>query len=92
MRGVTAAVALDGSADVIGSGKTDADGRLQELAPGPLEPGVCKITVDTASYFLATGQRGFYLEVAVTFEIDSERHYHVPLTLSPYAFSTYRGS
>ena len=91
--GVTlAVVALDGSATMIGSGKTDADGRLRDIAPGPLVPGVYKITFDTASYFIATGQRGFYPEVAITFEIDSDRHYHVPLNLSPYAYSTYRGS
>ena len=91
--GVTvAAVALDGTTTVLGSGRTDVDGRLKDVAAGPLPPGVYRISFDTASYFITTGQRGFYPEVSITFEIDSDRHYHVPLLLSPYAFSTYRGS
>lgn len=91
--GVTlASVAVDGTTSLVGSGKTDADGRLTGLAPGSLDPGTYRIRFDTAPYFINTGQRGFYPEVSVTFEIDVERHYHVPLLLSPYAFSTYRGS
>ena len=91
-----------------GAGQTDADGRLrlaggadgQELgpglAPGPgpgFEPGVYRITFDTGSYFQARGTASFYPEVTVTFEMTGHgEHYHVPLLLSPYAYSTYRGS
>ena len=46
----------------------------------------------TDDYFTATGQTGFYPEVTVAFTVTDERHYHVPLLLSPFAFSTYRGS
>lgn len=71
---------------------TDADGRVRDLAPGGLEPGVYRLAFATGAYFAATGQSGFYPEVAVSFTVAEERHYHVPLLLSPYAFSTYRGS
>jgi 5-hydroxyisourate hydrolase len=51
------------------------------------------LTFDTAAYFAASGQTGFYPKVTVTFEItDVAAHHHVPLLLSPFAFSTYRGS
>lgn len=76
----------------LASGSTDADGRLRDLAPHGIEPGTYRLTFDTSAYHAATGQRGFYPEVSVTFSVDEERHYHVPLLLSPYAFSTYRGS
>src|SRR4029453_9848165 len=62
-------------------------------APGGLGAGVHRLVFATGEYFAATGQTGFYPEVPVVFEVtDGERHYHVPLLLSPYAFSTYRGS
>jgi 5-hydroxyisourate hydrolase len=49
--------------------------------------------VDAAAYFTATGISGFYPEVVVVFEVtDPKRHHHVPLLLSPFAYSTYRGS
>ncbi|MEU8222637.1 hydroxyisourate hydrolase [Kribbella sp. NPDC048915] len=73
------------------SGTTDADGRIAELAPR-LEFGTYRLRFDVASYAQATGQDVFFPEVAVTFTVADERHYHVPLLLSPFAFSTYRGS
>lgn len=79
----------------LGQGQTDADGRLRTLLPAgePLAPGVYRLTFDTAAYFQAHGTPGFYPEVTVTFQITAAgEHYHVPLLLSPYGFSTYRGS
>ena len=76
----------------LGDGVTDADGRLRDLAPGGLDPGVHRLVFATGEYFAATGQTGFYPEVTVAFTVTEDRHYHVPLLLSPYAFSTYRGS
>jgi 2-oxo-4-hydroxy-4-carboxy-5-ureidoimidazoline decarboxylase len=72
---------------------TDADGRLRwEGGPG-FEPGVYRITFGSGAYFEARGTSSFYPEVAVTFEITGRgEHYHVPLLLSPFAYSTYRGS
>jgi 5-hydroxyisourate hydrolase len=75
----------------IGSGTTDADGRLKEL--GTVEPGHYRLTFDTGGYFAAGGQDGFYPEVVVNFTVaQGEDHYHVPLLLNPYGYSTYRGS
>jgi 5-hydroxyisourate hydrolase len=81
----------DGS--TLGKAHTDDDGRAADLGPAHLEAGTYRIVFDTATYFAATGQRGFYPEVAVTFTLaDPEQHYHVPVLLSPFAYSTYRGS
>jgi 5-hydroxyisourate hydrolase len=87
----------DGAARTrIASGRTDADGRYRFADDGddpPLAPGTYAISFDTGGYFTATGQTGFYPEVTVTFHVtDPKAHYHVPLLLSPYAYSTYRGS
>ncbi len=76
----------------VATGRTDADGRVRELVPDGLAPGDHHLVFDTAAYFTATGQTGFYPEVSITFSVTDERHYHVPLLLSPFAFSTYRGS
>jgi 5-hydroxyisourate hydrolase len=82
----------DGTWIEVASAGTDADGRVRDLAPQGLEPVDHRLVFDTAAYFAATGQTGFYPEVAITFCVADERHYHVPLLLSPFAFSTYRGS
>lgn len=78
----------------IGGGETDGDGRLKApLHDGSLDPGVYRITFDSAVYFRARGCETFYPGVSVLFEIhDPEQHYHVPLLLSPFGYSTYRGS
>ena len=78
-----------------GQGRTGADGRLG-LAGGSgpgFEPGVYRITFGSGAYFEARGTASFYPEVTVTFEMTGRgEHYHVPLLLSPFAYSTYRGS
>jgi 5-hydroxyisourate hydrolase len=78
----------------VNAGRTDADGRVKELVPeGQLTEGIYRITFDTGSYFAATGGEGFYPEASVVFVIrDAAAHYHVPLLVSPYGYSTYRGS
>lgn len=77
----------------VSSAVTDDDGRCRALAPDGLSAGVYRLTFDTASHFAATGQTGFYPEVSIVFEIaEPQRHHHVPLLLSPFAYSTYRGS
>jgi 5-hydroxyisourate hydrolase len=70
---------------------TDADGRITEFEPG-LEPGTYQLRFDIAEYATTSGQSIFFPEVTVTFAITDERHHHVPLLLSPFAYSTYRGS
>ena len=79
----------------ISRGVTDADGRLRTLLPEgqPLTPGVYRLTFDTARYFESLGAQSFYPEVVVTFEtLPGEKHYHVPLLVSPFGYSTYRGT
>jgi 5-hydroxyisourate hydrolase len=72
---------------------TDGDGRVRQLGPADLPAGIYRIVFDTGAYFAASGRRSFYPEVAVSFLVDSaDGHYHVPLVLSPFAYSTYRGS
>lgn len=71
---------------------TDADGRVSALVTDVV-PGRHVLRFDTATYFAATGQEGFHPEVLIVFEVRAGRdHYHVPLLLAPYAYSTYRGS
>jgi 5-hydroxyisourate hydrolase len=77
---------------VIGAGETDDDGRCAGLAAAELEPGTYRLHFDTAAYFQRTGQEGFFPEVSVTLLLGDAGHVHVPLLLSPFAYSTYRGS
>ena len=73
---------------------TDADGRVRDLlAPGALAAGQWRLTFATGAYYAGQGVRTFLPEAAVTFEVfDPAQHHHVPLLLSPFGFSTYRGS
>ena len=73
----------------IGRGTTDDDGRLRTLTGPSIEAGTYRITFDTGAY----NANGFFPEVAIVFEVkDAAQHYHVPLLLSPFGYSTYRGS
>lgn len=77
----------------IGSGSTDQDGRINNLGPVAVEAGQYRITFETGAYFGKTGTETFFPEVALGFVIaDEAQHYHVPLLISPFAYSTYRGS
>jgi 5-hydroxyisourate hydrolase len=77
-----------------GEGRTDADGRLRNLmdADAPLGIGTYRLTFDTGSYFAAQSVETFYPQVVIVFRVRGEEHYHVPLLLSPFGYSTYRGS
>jgi 5-hydroxyisourate hydrolase len=78
----------------VGGGVTDADGRVPGLvAEGALAAGEHRLTFATGDWFEAEGLTGFYPLVTVVCHIeDPGAHYHVPLLLSPYGYSTYRGS
>ena len=79
----------------VGDGITDRDGRLRTLLAEEHEPvpGVYRLTFDTGAYFDALGIRTFFPLVAVTFEVfEGQAHHHVPLLVSPFGYSTYRGS
>lgn len=70
---------------------TDADGRIGEFAADGPPAGVHRLVFDTGAYF--DGAPTFYPEVCLTFQVtDPAEHHHVPLLLSPFAYSTYRGS
>src|SRR5260370_41715496 len=75
-------------------GATDADGRLREWAAAkPLSPGIYRLTFDTRFYFTARKIASLYPQVVIVFEVqDAQEHYHIPLLLSPFGYSTYRGS
>jgi 5-hydroxyisourate hydrolase len=85
----------DAGWQTIGKGVTDQDGRLRDLlAPNvQLEAGNYRITFDTGTYFAQHQIEGLYPAVSVIFTIrEVAQHYHVPLLLSPFGYSTYRGS
>ena len=73
---------------------TDADGRVKAFTPTPsLPPGSYRLTFEVGAYFVAAGIEAFYPRVVVEFDVrDASQHYHVPLLLSPFGYSTYRGS
>jgi 5-hydroxyisourate hydrolase len=74
---------------------TDADGRVRDLLPddAAVDAGRYRLVFDTGRYLTTGNTRAFYPEITVTFEIHEPReHHHVPLLLSPYGYSTYRGS
>jgi 5-hydroxyisourate hydrolase len=75
-------------------GATDADGRCPELTEGlELAAGTYRLRFETGEWFARTSTPTFYPVVEVCFDVvDGAAHHHVPLLLSPFAFSTYRGS
>lgn len=78
---------------VVGKGVTDDDGRVRDLSSGHVEAGDYRLDFATAPYFQAAGTAAFYPEVSVIFSVtDSTAHHHVPLLLSPFGYSTYRGT
>jgi len=81
-------VRLERAGEVLATGVTDADGRIREW-PASLAPGTYRLVFDTGAYL---GDGAFFPEVVVTFAMVDGRHHHVPLLLSPYGYSTYRGS
>ncbi len=79
---------------IIAQGVTNADGRIPDLLPPgrTIVPGNYKMVFDTASYFTSQQIKGFYPEVEIQFTVFDNSHYHVPLLINPFGYSTYRGS
>ena len=77
----------------VGQGNTDADGRIRDWMTEPLLQGTYRITFQTGSYFESQKRPTFYPMAVIVFHVvDPQQHYHVPLLLSGYGYSTYRGS
>ena len=85
--GVPVSLRRDG--DVLAVAVTDADGRIDDLGPDTLEPDIYQLVFDVSAY---AEDEGFFPEVTITFRVADVRHHHVPLLLSPFGYSTYRGS
>lgn len=84
---------VDGSGRPVAEAVTDLDGRVAELGPDHLEPGEYAVTFATAPYFAARQRETFFPRVTVHFTVaPGERHYHVPLLLSAFSYTTYRGT
>ena len=80
---------------LMGKGATDPDGRLRTLMSeaGSAPPGLYRLQFATGAYFQQRGTAAFHPHVTVTFEVlDGEAHHHVPLLVSPFGYTTYRGS
>jgi 5-hydroxyisourate hydrolase len=79
--------------EALGKGTTDTDGRVKGLLEESPDPGNYRITFHVAPYFEALGVKAFYPEVSIVFTVvEGGQHFHVPLLLNPFGFTTYRGS
>lgn len=87
-------VVLEGAdGQAIGDGITDGDGRVGSIGPDRLEAGDYRLRFASGAYFAGHGVDAFYPEVVVVFTVaDAHQHYHVPVLLNPFGYSTYRGS
>ncbi|MEP6481380.1 MAG: hydroxyisourate hydrolase [Rhodoglobus sp.] len=90
--GITVALCAP-TGDLIAAGETDAEGRITQLGPDALPAGDYRLEFQVGAYFAASGRSTFFHRVTIEFIVaNSADQYHVPLLLSPFAYSTYRGS
>jgi len=90
--GVSVRLATAGGT-VLAESVTNADGRVPDLGPDHLDPGVYQVRFGSGDYFAAQAVGCFYPSVSVLFSVAADQaHYHIPLLLSPYSYTTYRGS
>lgn len=78
--------------NAIRPGETNADGRCQLLDNAEFSLGVYKLTFHVGTYFAAKNVRTFYPAVDIIVDCSENQHYHIPLLLSPYGYTTYRGT
>jgi len=83
----------DASGSSVASGLRDGNGRITELGPERLELGNYRLVFAVGEYFAAADRATLYPQVTIDFTVsEPHQHYHVPLLISPYAYSTYRGN
>jgi hydroxyisourate hydrolase len=84
----------NGNWQLLAEGVTNSDGRIAQLLPsGHILPSASyKMVFETGAYFTASGRPVFYPVVEILFNISDSSHYHIPLLLSPFGYTTYRGS
>lgn len=84
----------DGEWKLVGTRTTDMNGRVKDFfeEDGSDHSGIYRLTYHVGDYFRKMEQKSFYPFIDVVFEIEGTSHYHVPITLSPYGYSTYRGN
>lgn len=80
--------------ELLAKGITNDDGRISDLLKNEaiLPKGMYKLIFESGAYFAAQNCKTFYPRITIEFEVSDESHYHVPLLLNPYGYSTYRGS
>ena len=85
---------MSGNWQTIAQGVTNKDGRIPDLLPPNrnLAIGNYKMVFETVNYFESIAVKGFYPEVEIQFTVFDDSHYHVPLLINPFGYSTYRGS
>jgi len=85
---------IDGNWTEIARGKTNEDGRIKDLLSPEkiLDKGIYKLRFETKEYFHKEDIKTFYPFIEIVFDVQSSEHYHVPLLLNPFGFTTYRGS
>jgi len=77
----------------VSQGETDGDGRLKDLTPEPLTPGHYRLTAEIGDYFAVAGRDALYVSAQIDFMIaEAGSHFHLPFLISPWSWSTYRGS
>ena len=90
---VRLAIQDDGAWQTLNETATNQDGRVLDLLNGsPLLPGTYRLSFESGAYHLTTLGSAFYPSIDVTFQVDTTGHHHIPLLLSPYGYSTYRGT
>ncbi|REJ82893.1 MAG: hydroxyisourate hydrolase [Bacteroidetes bacterium] len=84
---------LQNSFEFVAKGITNKDGRISDLVSNKtLESGIYRLRFETGDYYKSKNIKTFYPYIEITFEISGTEHYHVPLLLNPFGYSTYRGS
>ena len=77
----------------VGRGTTDEKGRVNTLTHGPVSPGTYRLTFDIGSFHRSQGERVSFFPVRISLQPrDPDEHFHIPLLLSPFGYSTYRGA